>query len=70
MFILAEGMFKDAQKIAKNLLAAGETEGELPFSPVKPLTITSDPQLVGDMVSFKVDGVKFYIGFKKTSQAS
>jgi hypothetical protein len=68
MFILSEGMFEDAKKVALKMLASGQERGEIPFSPLKPITITTNPTLVGDMVSFKLEGTTFYFGFEKTAR--
>ena len=70
MFILSGGMLKDAKEVARTMLAEGKTEGELEFSPVKNITITTDPTIVGNMVSFDVEGVDFYFGFKPSPKVS
>jgi len=65
IFLLSEGIFKRAKKVVEELLATGGVRGESPFSPEKPIMITTDSSLVGNMASFELGGKDFYFGFER-----
>jgi len=63
MFLVSPGILEDAKKVAEKLIATGQERGEVPFSPKKPITVTTDSSKVGSMVSFEMGGKTFFIGF-------
>jgi hypothetical protein len=64
MFLVSPGIMKRCREVATELIATGQERGEVPFSPEKPITVTTDSSKVGDMVSFEMGGKRFYIGFE------
>ena len=64
MFFMSEKILQAAHKVAETLIATGQERGEIPFSPIKPITVTTDCSKVGNMVYFDMGGKSWYIGFE------
>lgn len=64
MFLVSSGILVDAKKVAAELIANGQEHVEVPFSRKKPITVTTDSNKIGDMVSFEMGSKRFFIGFE------
>lgn len=64
MFFMSDKILEAAHKVVETLIATGQERGEVPFSPAKPITVTTDSSKVGNMIYFDLGGKRFFIGFE------
>lgn len=64
MFFVSPKILEAAHRVAETLIATGQERGEVPFSPAKPITVTTDSSKVGKMIYFDMGGKRWYVGFE------
>ena len=68
MWVICESLLDDGKKEAKKMLSNGETIRSVPFGGKNDIIfVSTDPEPINATAYFIIEGVTFYLGWKKKS---